>query len=153
MVWRYSNLHRLYNLADPQRPQTIYILLLSSYSLLSLFPSCSCYIVTFYFTHQLLPRLKGTTPKVLSADTWMNECDSVPSFPEEEQIIEFVKTFGAYLKLHTCLVCASDTGSGLVVRTLLDMARFDLRHREFLKALSNKQAFLLYEPVSFKPFE
>jgi len=107
----------------------------------------TCYLVTFYFTHQLLPQLKGTIPQVQPTNLWICNSDSACSVPEEEKVVDFIKTFGAYLKLHTCLVCASDAGSKLVIRTLLDMARFDLRHREFFKLLSNKQTFLLYEPA------
>lgn len=113
-------------------------------------PLGSCYLVTFYFTHQLLPQLKGKgmTAEHQSPNTWTSKSNSMAFSPEEEEVIGFVKTFGAYLKLHTSLICASDAGSGVIIRTLLDMARFDLRHREFLKGLSNQQTFLLYEPVS-----
>jgi hypothetical protein len=119
-----------------------------------------CYLVTFYFTRQLMDS-PGLTPSVEGKEPWINlwiETSQTTSSTtttanhasaEEEKVIEFVKSYGAYLKLHTCIVRASDVGSGPILRALLDMARFDLRHRDCLKRLSNKQTTLfLYEPVS-----
>lgn len=118
----------------------------------------SCYLVTFYFIRQLLtlPGLTSTEEgKRPSIDSWVESpttpstANTSPATPEEEKVIDFINSYGAYLKLHTCLVRASDVGSGPILRTLLDMARFDLRHRDCLKRLSNKQTtFFLYESVS-----
>ena len=118
----------------------------------------SCYLVTFYFIRQLLalPGLTSTDEgRKSSIDSWTQSpttsstANISAATPEEERAIDFIKSFGAYLKVHTCLVRASDVGSGPVLRALLDMARFDLRHRDCLKRLSNKQTtFFLYEPVS-----
>ena len=118
----------------------------------------SCYLVTFYFTRQLLalPGLTSTEEgKRPSIDSWTQSpttsstANTSTATPKEERAIDFIKNYGSYLKLHTCIVRASDVGSGPILRALLDMARFDLRHRDYLKRLSNTQTtFFLYESVS-----
>ena len=121
----------------------------------------SCYLVTFYFIRQLLalPGLTSTDEadggEKYSIDSWTqlsttsSTARTSTATPEEERAIDFIKKYGSYLKLHTCIVRASDVGSGPILHALLDMARFDLRHRDCLKRLSNKQTtFFLYESVS-----
>ena len=118
----------------------------------------SCYLVTFYFIRQLLalPGLTSTDEgRKSSIDSWTQSpttssaANTSTATPEEERAIDFIKKYGSYLKVHTCIVRASDVGSGPILRALLDMARFDLRHRDCLKRLSNKQTtFFLYESVS-----
>ena len=120
-----------------------------------------CYLVTFYFIRYLLASTAVDTnaeEKECSIDSWTDTSTgtgTTPATDEEEKVVDFIKTYGAYLKLHTCIVRASDAGSGPILRALLDMARFDLRHRDCLKRLTNKQTtFFLYESVSvcrFKP--
>ena len=116
-----------------------------------------CYLVTFYFIRHLLPSpviVTNAEGKESSIDSWTETSKSTATV-EEENVVDFIKRYGAYLKLHTCIVRASDAGSGPILRALLDMARFDLRHRDCLKRLTNKQnTFFLYESVSvcrFKP--
>ena len=91
--------------------------------------------------------------KESSIDSWTETSKSTATV-EEENVVDFIKRYGAYLKLHTCIVRASDARSGPILRALLDLARFDLRHRDCLKRLTNKQTtFFLYEPVSVFRFE
>ena len=115
-----------------------------------------CYLVTFYFIRYLLasPAIATSAEgKESSIDSWTEASKSTANI-EEEKVVDFIKTYGAYLKLHTCIVRASDAGSGPILRALLDMARFDLRHRDCLKRLANKQTtFFLYESVSVFRFE
>ena len=117
----------------------------------------SCYLVTFYFIRQLLalPGLTSTDEgRKSSIDSWTqspttSSTDNTSTATPEERAIDFIKKYGSYLKLHSCIVRASDVGSGPILRTLLDMARFDLHHRDCLKRLSNTQTtFFLYESVS-----
>jgi hypothetical protein len=61
---------------------------------------------------------------------------------------QFVKTFGAYLKLHSCLVCAAEIHAESIIPILLEIAKHDMRHRDALKLLSKKTFFTPYEPVS-----
>ena len=117
-----------------------------------------CYLVTFYFIRHLLASSAITTTnaegKESSIDSWIETSNTGANntgntTPDEEEVVDFIKSYGAYLKLHTCIVRASDAGSGPILRALLDMSRFDLRHRDCLKRLSNKQTtFFLYESVS-----
>jgi hypothetical protein len=101
----------------------------------------TCHLMTFYFVRHLLPRLRVDTNS--SACHWIDS--STPLSSKEEGVVGFVKAYGTYLKLHTCLISAADAHSGPVLRALLDMARFDPHHREFAKVLFKKQALVLYE--------
>ena len=114
-----------------------------------------CYLVTFYFIRYLLASTAIATNaegKESSIDSWTETSKgtgTTTATDEEEKVVDFIIAYGAYLKLHTCIVRASDAGSGPILRALLDMARFDLRHRDCLKRLTNKQTtFFLYESVS-----
>lgn len=64
------------------------------------------------------------------------------------ELVEFVKKYGAYLKLHTCLAYAAALKRTDVIDALLDLAEHDLRHREVIKLFSRRNALILYEPVS-----
>ena len=64
------------------------------------------------------------------------------------ELVVFVKKFGAYMKLHTCLAYAAALERTDVIDALLDLAEHDLRHREVLKLFSRRNALILYEPVS-----
>jgi hypothetical protein len=85
-------------------------------------------LLTFYFTREILP--------------------NIVSSPEEERIaVDFVKKYGAYLKLHDCLVMAAVAQARTVIETLVSLARYDLVHRDALKELAKPGALVLYEPV------
>ena len=119
-----------------------------------------CYLVTFYFIRYLLASTAIATNvegKESSIDSWTETSKgtgTTTATDEEEKVVDFIRAYGAYLKLHTCIVRASDAGSGPILRALLDMARFDLRHRDCLTRLTNKQTtFFLYESVSFYRFD
>lgn len=112
----------------------------------------TCYLVTFYFIRYLLASTAIATNvegKESSIDSWTETSKgtgTTTATDEEEKVVDFIRAYGAYLKLHTCIVRASDAGSGPILRALLDMARFDLRHRDCLTRLTNKQTtFFLYE--------
>ena len=64
------------------------------------------------------------------------------------ELVEFVKKYGAYMKLHTCLAYAAALKRTDVIDVLLELAEHDLRHREVIKLFSRRNALILYEPVS-----
>lgn len=96
-----------------------------------------CVLVTFYFTQQLLPSLAvaGVEGATRSA--------------RSDEAVEFVKMFGAYLRLHLCFVCAAMMKADAVIEELLALSKFDPRHREAMKELSKSSSFVLYDPVRF----
>jgi hypothetical protein len=90
-------------------------------------------LLTFYFTREILPKIADSPEEQISA-------------------VNFVKQYGAYLKLHDCLVAAAVFQARTVVDTLVSLAQFDLAHRDALKELTKPDALVLYDPVSFIAF-
>lgn len=66
-----------------------------------------------------------------------------------DDIKEFVKCYGAYLQLHTCIAYAAAIEAEGVIHVLLDLAKHDPRHLEAMKQLSKSNALVLYDPVSY----
>lgn len=99
------------------------------------YDSYRCVLATFYFTQELLP---GTL-SVGSDDALVSE--------RIDEAVEFVKVYGAYLKLHLSLVCAAMVKSDAVIETLLNLSKYDPRHREVVKELSKSSSLVLYDPV------
>ena len=64
-------------------------------------------------------------------------------------MVDFVKKYGAYMKLHTCLAYAAALKRTDVIDALLELAEHDMRHREVIKLFSRRNALILYEPVSY----
>ena len=60
----------------------------------------------------------------------------------------FLKKFGAYLQLHSCLVSSAKVEAGKAIDHLLDLARCDPSHREARKELAKASAMTFYESVS-----
>jgi len=65
-----------------------------------------------------------------------------------EEIVEFLRQYGSYLKLHTCLAYAAVLKAETVIDHLLGIAKYDPRHREVIKQTSKSTAMIFYEPVS-----
>jgi hypothetical protein len=93
---------------------------------------CSCYLTTHYFTQKLLPKPKK---------------DQATTVEARDDCIVFVRTFGSYLKLHTCLVQAAAAHADDVVSVLLELARYDPRHKEFMKLGVKPHMLVFYEQV------
>jgi hypothetical protein len=90
-------------------------------------------LVTYLFTQKLLPTLlckKGTDMEVAI-----------------DKILPFVKDYGSYLKMHTCLAYSAVLKSERVIDVLLEAAKYDPRHREVMKQMSKANALIFYEPV------
>lgn len=91
-------------------------------------------LVTFYFTQELLPSIAAPS------------AEGAASLRTAEAV-EFVKTYGAYLRLHLCLVCAVMARADFIIEELLALSKYDPRHREVTKVLSKANSLVLYDPV------
>jgi hypothetical protein len=98
-----------------------------------------CFLITFYFTQELLPSIG------------VSDSDNEDSFVQVDKAIKFVKAYGAYLTLHLSLVCAAMVKAHTVIDELLALAKYDPRHREVLKDLSKASSLVLYDSVCFSP--
>jgi hypothetical protein len=94
----------------------------------------TCFLTTYFFSQQLLPSLLYTG-KSLIVSTAL------------EEILDFVGEYGAYLKLHTCLAYAAVLKSSQLVDSLLEVAKFDPRHREVMKETMKPSALVIYDSV------
>ena len=80
-------------------------------------------------------------PKLLDPENYNTASECL------DEIISFMKEYGAYLRMDTCLVYASVLKAHSVIDTLLNIAKHDPRHREVVKQLSKSTAMVFYEPV------
>jgi hypothetical protein len=97
----------------------------------------SCFLVTFYFTQKLLP----PTSRLNGLHMNGSKCNVT-------EALTFIKVYGSYLKLHTCIAYASAIKAQEVVDVLLEVAKNDPRHKEVMRQLSKANALIFYEPVS-----
>jgi hypothetical protein len=95
----------------------------------------TCFLVTYLFTQKLLPKL------LYERD------DPAASRKALDEISSFVKNFGSYLKMHTCLAYSALLQAEEVIDLLLEAAKYDPRHREMMKITSKGNALVFYEPV------
>ena len=68
----------------------------------------------------------------------------------DDTIAAFLKDYGSYLRMDTCLAYASVLRATFVIDLLLSIAKHDPRHREAMKQMSKSTSMLFYEPVSSK---
>lgn len=64
-----------------------------------------------------------------------------------EKATTFVHRFGAYLKLHACLIAAASAKAETLIEVLLELAQHDPKHREVTKHISRMGSLVLYEEV------
>jgi hypothetical protein len=69
------------------------------------------------------------------------------SIEARDACIAFVRKFGSYLKLHTSLVHAAAARADDVVSVLLELARYDPRHKEMMKLGVKPHMLVFYEQV------
>jgi hypothetical protein len=72
----------------------------------------ACFLLTYFFTQALLPKLGGGRTEAV------------------DEIKGFVRRFGAYLRLHSCLAYSVALRSEPVIEIFLDLSRHDPKHRE-----------------------
>jgi hypothetical protein len=94
-----------------------------------------CFLVTYLFTQKMLPKLLYEKDDPTAFEIALNEISS------------FVRSYGSYLKMHTCLAYAALLKAEEVIDLLLEAAKYDPRHREMMKLTSKANALVFYEPV------
>jgi hypothetical protein len=108
---------------------------------LSISIHCSCFLATFFFTQQLLPAYIA-----LRENLWADE-EPQP----EKEAIEFVKNYGAYLQLHTCLSCSAAVKAETMIEELLSVASHDVSHRDATREIHKAASLTFYDSVSAWP--
>jgi len=98
----------------------------------------ACFLVTFYFTQEILPGMLHNALVVKGA--------SKKTFSEGDAL-DFIESYGAYLKLPMSLAYATFLESTSIVKKLLELAEYDPRHKEARKEISKVQTLVLYEPT------
>lgn len=64
---------------------------------------------------------------------------------EQEVIIDFITSYGAYLDLNPCLISAGNLRLESVIHKLLEIAKYDLHHKDAMGILSKKGTLALYK--------
>lgn len=63
--------------------------------------------------------------------------------------VDFVETYGSYLRIHSCLAFASSIGDESAIAALLKAASHDPTHKEAVKEIEKSNNLLFYDSVSF----
>ena len=63
------------------------------------------------------------------------------------ELSDFVLQFGSYLRLHTCLAYAAVLKAPKLIDSLLEVAKYDPRHREVMKQTARPSALVIYDSV------
>lgn len=92
-------------------------------------------MTTYYFTQQLLP-------------TCATNQDQTPSDEAVEKAKEFIKNYGAYLQIHTCLSCAAKLKAEPVIGELLGVGSYDPSHRDAMREIHKANNLTFYDAVS-----
>lgn len=101
----------------------------------------TCELVTFYFTRKVLSEIS-----VARESNNQNDDSTTPTTNDDSKALTFISKYGSYLKLHTSLVSASEIGAESVIRSLLDMAKYETQHLDGMKKLSKANGLILYDP-------
>mmetsp|Transcript_16747 Transcript_16747/g.46019 ORF Transcript_16747/g.46019 Transcript_16747/m.46019 type:complete len:1288 (+) Transcript_16747:157-4020(+) len=105
----------------------------------------TCFLATFYFTQQLLPRLRNESA---AGQKVSPSAQSRVKINEEafQAAKAFVKDYGAYLRLHTCIAYSGVMRAHDIIKVLLDVAKHDPLHKETIRRFSRAGALIFYEP-------
>jgi hypothetical protein len=87
----------------------------------------TCFLATFYFTQHMLTQYRNGS--IL-----------------EDDIRAFIKAYGSYLSLHACITLAAEFQADRIIKSLLEVAQQDPRHKEVTKQLSKATCLVFYEP-------
>ena len=74
------------------------------------------------------------------------------SLEVEKEAATFIDKYGSYLDIYKCLIFAGKLHSKILVDKLVDVAKYDSRHKEAVKSLKKAKVLLFYEPVSQSSF-
>lgn len=98
------------------------------------FLAFSCFLVTYYFTQQILSRY---TSCLSEADTEIID----------QEVATFVQKFGTYLQIHSCLAFSARVEADRAVDELLKVAKHDPLHRDAAKEIQNANDMTFYDVV------
>lgn len=110
----------------------------------------SCFLVTFYFTHALLPQLNMARKNIEESQDEDEMNHSTKN--AMDNIMLFMDTYGSYLKLYTCFVYSAALQAHAIISVLLNIATHDPVHKEAVKRISKSNQLVFYEPVRFEVF-
>jgi hypothetical protein len=94
--------------------------------------------VTYYFTQHIL------------AQYYDNESDTVAEDRSsiDEEASSFIKQYGAYLQIHSCLSYSAAVKAEAPIGDLLIVASHDPSHRDAVKEIQKANALTFYDTVS-----
>ena len=101
--------------------------------------TCRCFLVTYYFTQQIL-----TQYSKIEKDAKSN----IERLALDEEAKAFVKKYGAYLQLHSCLSYSAVVKAEAPIGDLLIAASHDPTHRDATKEIQRANALIFYDEVS-----
>jgi hypothetical protein len=112
----------------------------------------TCFLTTFYFTQQILPQLSRNENDEDEKDYCEDSNDELSgginrSSSRMQEAVDFVQDYGAYLKMQTCLSYAAVLEAQPVIDVLLNVSKYDPRHREVSKQFGRASALVFYDPV------
>jgi hypothetical protein len=94
--------------------------------------------VAYYFTQKILAHYSETETEVVGED----KCS------KEEEVASFVKKYGAYLQIHSCLSYSAAVKAETAISELLLIAYHDPSHRDALKEIQRGKTLIFYDTVS-----
>lgn len=109
-----------------------------------IFPS-SCHLVTFFFTRRLL------NASLLLSNSQTSQSSGLTQ-EAEDQAAMLIDTYGSYLDIFKCLVCAGKVYSKVLIDKLICLAKHDSQHKVAVKAMQKEKNLIFYKPVCFKSY-
>jgi len=103
----------------------------------------TCDLLTFYFKRKILLSITQLKEEELRHDPASFQNLKLEA---QQNAVRFIQTYGSYLKLHDSLVAASEIVSVMVMKALLDVAKYDPTHIEYTKQLIRNTSLTSYEP-------
>ena len=95
--------------------------------------------MTYYFTQKLLGQYS------LVDDEREDDLSSI-----DKQAVAFVKTYGAYLQIHSCLSSSAAVKAEAPIKEILLLANHDPSHRDAVKEVQKAKSFVFYDTVSYR---
>jgi hypothetical protein len=68
----------------------------------------------------------------------------------DAEAVAFVKRYGAYLQLHSCLSCSAASKAVAPIKELLSLAHHDPTHRDAVREMKKGNVLTFYENVSIR---
>ena len=95
----------------------------------------TCFLVTYYFTEKLLAQYPIGVQSEENSST------------VDEEAVAFVKKYGAYLQLHSCLSSSAAVKAEAPIQEILLLANHDPSHRDAVKEIQRANKIIFYDTV------